>query len=209
MEFELLSVVTSLENLIVKLKEDNVKSISIEELTLIKNEFVIIVSLIEKIKPVLPNDFVSEVEEKVKAAKPLIDDLSVKLKEIQFQDASDEDKASVFKDLEEVILEVNVILAKFGMEIIGAASAGKHPKDISLSPTADATKELDIVTVLQKVSDTLTSIISESKVTEIEELEKTLEFTTEYIKILDEFAEKISTTYLPKDTVLVTIMQAP
>merc|ERR1719378_1354012 len=176
MEFELLSVVTSLENLIVKLKENNVKSISIEELTLIKNEFVIIVSLIEKIKPVLPSDFVSEVEEKVKAAKPLIDDLSVKLKEIQFQDASDEDKASVFKDLEEVILEVNVILAKFGMEIIGAASAGKHPKDISLSPTADATKELD-VTVLQKVSDTLTSIISESKVTEIEELEKTLEFT--------------------------------
>jgi len=207
-EFELLSVVTSLENLIVKLKEDNVKSISIEELTLIKNEFVIIVSLIEKIKPVLPSDFVSEVEEKVKAAKPLIDDLSVKLKEIQFQDASDEDKASVFKDLEEVILEVNVILAKFGMEIIGAASAGKHPKDISLSPTADATKELDIVTVLQKVSDTLTSIISESKVTEIEELEKTLEFTTEYIKILDEFAEKISTTYLPKDTVIVTIKQA-
>jgi len=207
-EFELLSVVTSLENLIVKLKEDNVKSISIEELTLIKNEFVIIVSLIEKIKPVLPSDFVSEVEEKVKAAKPLIDDLSVKLKEIQFQDASDEDKASVFKDLEEVILEVNVILAKFGMEIIGAASPGKHPKDISLSPTADATKELDIVTVLQKVSDTLTSIISESKVTEIEELEKTLEFTTEYIKILDEFAEKISTTYLPKDTVLVTIKQA-
>ena len=60
---------------------------------------------------------------------------------------------------------------------------------------------------MQKVSDTLTSIISESKVTEIEELEKTLEFTTEYIKILDEFAEKISTTYLPKDTVLVTIMQ--
>ena len=58
-----MSVVTSLENLIVKLKEDNVKSISIEELTLIKNEFVIIVSLIEKIKPVLPNDFVSEVEE--------------------------------------------------------------------------------------------------------------------------------------------------
>ena len=54
---------TSLENLIVKLKEDNVKSISIEELTLIKNEFVIIVSLIEKIKPVLPSDFVSEVEE--------------------------------------------------------------------------------------------------------------------------------------------------
>jgi len=207
-EFELLSVVTSLENLIVKLKENNVKSISIEELTLIKNEFVIIVSLIEKIKPVLPSDFVSEVEEKVKAAKPLIDDLSVKLKEIQFQDASDEDKASVFKDLEEVILEVNVILAKFGMEIIGAASAGKHPKDISLSPTADATKELDIVTVLQKVSDTLTSIISESKVTEIEELEKTLEFTTEYIKILDEFAEKISTTYLPKDTVIVTIKQA-
>ena len=33
----------------------------------------------------------------MKAAKPLIDDLSVKLKEIQFQDASDEDKASVFK----------------------------------------------------------------------------------------------------------------
>ena len=60
---------------------------------------------------------------------------------------------------------------------------------------------------MQKVSDTLTSIISESKVTEIEELEKTLEFTTEYIKILDEFAEKISTTYLPKDTVLVTIKQ--
>lgn len=58
-----MSVVTSLENLIVKLKEDNVKSISIEELTLIKNEFVIIVSLIEKIKPVLPSDFVSEVEE--------------------------------------------------------------------------------------------------------------------------------------------------
>ena len=58
-----MSVVTSLENLIVKLKENNVKSISIEELTLIKNEFVIIVSLIEKIKPVLPNDFVSEVEE--------------------------------------------------------------------------------------------------------------------------------------------------
>ena len=44
------------------------------------------------------------------------------------------------QDLEEVILEVNVILAKFGMEIIGAASPGKHPKDISLSPTADATK---------------------------------------------------------------------
>ena len=60
---------------------------------------------------------------------------------------------------------------------------------------------------MQKVSDTLTSIISESKVTEIEELEKTLEFTTEYIKILDEFAEKISTTYLPKDTVIVTIKQ--
>ena len=60
---------------------------------------------------------------------------------------------------------------------------------------------------MQKVSDTLTSIISVSKVTEIEELEKTLEFTTEYIKILDEFAEKISTTYLPKDTVLVTIKQ--
>ena len=60
---------------------------------------------------------------------------------------------------------------------------------------------------MQKVSDTLTSIISESKVTEIEELEKTLEFTTEYIKILDEFAEKISTTYLPKDNVLVTIKQ--
>ena len=58
-----MSVVTSLENLIVKLKENNVKSISIEELTLIKNEFVIIVSLIEKIKPVLPSDFVSEVEE--------------------------------------------------------------------------------------------------------------------------------------------------
>ena len=60
---------------------------------------------------------------------------------------------------------------------------------------------------MQKVSDTLTSIISVSKVTEIEELEKTLEFTTEYIKILDEFAEKISTTYLPKDTVIVTIKQ--
>ena len=58
-----MSVVTSLENLIVKLKENNVKSISIEELTLIENEFVIIVSLIEKIKPVLPSDFVSEVEE--------------------------------------------------------------------------------------------------------------------------------------------------
>ena len=58
-----MSVVTSLENLIVKLKENNVKSISIEELTLIKNEFVIIVSLFEKIKPVLPSDFVSEVEE--------------------------------------------------------------------------------------------------------------------------------------------------
>ena len=58
-----MSVVTSLENLIVKLKENNVKSISIEELTLIKNEFVIIVSLIEKIKPVLPSDLVSEVEE--------------------------------------------------------------------------------------------------------------------------------------------------
>ena len=64
-----MSVVTSLENLIVKLKENNVKSISIEELTLIKNEFVIIVSLIEKIKPVLPTDFVSEVEEVVRKLK--------------------------------------------------------------------------------------------------------------------------------------------
>ena len=40
-----------------------------KELTLIKNEFEVIVSLFEKIKPVLPTDFVSEVEEVVRKLK--------------------------------------------------------------------------------------------------------------------------------------------
>ena len=42
--------------------------------------------------------------------------------------------------MEKVILEVNVILSKFGKEIVGAVSPGKHPKDISLLTTSDASK---------------------------------------------------------------------
>ena len=89
----------------------------------------------------------------------MIADLSFKLKELQSQDATDEEVASVFKvksvstflfrfvlceiyfqDMEKVILEVNVILSKSGKEIVGAVSPGKHPKDISLLTTSDASK---------------------------------------------------------------------
>jgi len=179
-----------------------------QELTVIKNEFEIIVSLFEKIKTLLPKDFVSVIEEKVKGTNPLIADLSVKLKELQNQDVTDEELASVIKDMEKVILEVNTVLAKFGMEIIGAVSPVRHPKDVSLSTTVGATKELDVIEILATVSDTMTSIISLSKGTTVESLEKALEFTKEYINILVTFVDEISITYLPKDTLFTSIKQA-
>jgi len=179
-----------------------------QELTVIKNEFEIIVSLFEKIKTLLPKDFVSVIEEKVKGTNPLIADLSVKLKELQNQDVTDEELASVIKDMEKVILEVNTVLAKFGMEIIGAVSPVRHPKDVSLSTTVGATKELDVIEILATVSDTMTSIISLSKGTTVESLEKGLEFTKEYINILVTFVDDISITYLPKDTLFISIKQA-
>ena len=50
--------------------------------------------------------------------------------------------------MEKVILEVNTVLAKFGMEIIGAVSPARHPKDVSLSTTVGATKVLlDLVLI--------------------------------------------------------------